>query len=144
MAIGSDLASANVNRSYSLAATTIAIFTFTLSVLYPRFKAGELDPLLFQATLIVMGVATCSYLVASFLYYGASLGEEIEDARRAVDSRRADRLWLLGTLLLFLAPSLILLTLALHLVAAVWFALWLVYLGVAVRQTPLVIGRRGR
>ena len=142
MATRDDLAAANVNRSYSLAATTIAIFTFTLSVLYPRFKAGELDPRLFQLTLVVMGIATCSYLVASFLYYGASLGSRIEDARRASDALRADRLWLLGTLLLFLAPTLILLTLELPFVAAVWFALWVMYAAVAVRQTPLVMGDR--
>ena len=142
--MGDDLAAANVNRSYSLAATTIAIFTFTLSVLYPRFKAGELDPLLFQVTLVVMGVATCSYLVASFLYYGASLGGRVDDARRMRDAGRADRLWLLGTVLLFLAPSLILLTLALHIVAAVWFALWLVYVAVALRQAPAVMGQRDR
>jgi hypothetical protein len=34
--MGDDLAAANVNRSYSLAATSIAIFTFTLVFLYPR------------------------------------------------------------------------------------------------------------
>ena len=53
-----DLATSNVNRSYSLSATSIAIFTFTLVFLYPRFASGEIDGLLFQATLVVMGVAT--------------------------------------------------------------------------------------
>ncbi len=33
-----DLAAANVNRSYSLAATNIAIFTFMLIFLYPKFE----------------------------------------------------------------------------------------------------------
>jgi hypothetical protein len=32
--MGEDLAAANVNRSYSLAATSIAIFTFMLFLLY--------------------------------------------------------------------------------------------------------------
>jgi hypothetical protein len=50
-AMGDELASANVNRSYSLAATSIAIFTFTLFFLYPRFKNGEVNALLFPATL---------------------------------------------------------------------------------------------
>ena len=36
--MGDDLAAANVNRSYSLAATSIAIFTFMLIFLYPRFE----------------------------------------------------------------------------------------------------------
>jgi hypothetical protein len=39
--MGDNLATANVNRSYSLAATSIAIFTFTLFFLYPRFVSGE-------------------------------------------------------------------------------------------------------
>ena len=56
--MGDDLAAANVNRSYSLAATSIAIFTFMLFFLYPRFASGEINALLFQATLVVMGVAT--------------------------------------------------------------------------------------
>ena len=42
--------------------------------------SGEVDPLRFQATLIVMGVATFSFAFASFYYYGASLGGRI-DAR---------------------------------------------------------------
>jgi hypothetical protein len=46
--MGDDLAAANVNRSYSLAATTIAIFTFSLIFLYPRFRNGEVSPVLFQ------------------------------------------------------------------------------------------------
>ena len=64
--MGEDLAASNVNRSYSLAATSIAIFTFMLIFLYPRFASGEVDALLFQATLIVMVVATFSFAFASF------------------------------------------------------------------------------
>jgi hypothetical protein len=65
--MGDDLAAANVNRSYSLAATSIAIFTFMLFFLYPRFASGEINALLFQATLVVMGVATFSFVFASFI-----------------------------------------------------------------------------
>ena len=61
--MGDELATANVNRAYSLAATSIAIFTFMLIFLYPRFAGGEINGLLFQATLVVMGVATFSLLL---------------------------------------------------------------------------------
>jgi hypothetical protein len=125
--MGDDLAAANVNRSYQLAASSIAIFTFLLFFLYPRFASGQVDALWFQATLIVMGVATFSFAFASFYYYGASLGGRIDDAERAKYSRRGDRFWLLGCVLLFLAPSLILFTVRLLAVASAWFALWLVY-----------------
>jgi hypothetical protein len=41
--MGDDLATANVNRSYSLAATSIAIFTFMLFFLHPKFTSGEIN-----------------------------------------------------------------------------------------------------
>src|SRR5687768_16355713 len=122
-----ELAAANVNRSYQLAASSIAIFTFLLLFLHPKFASGDVDSLPFQATLIVMGVATFSFAFASFYYYGASLGGRIDDAERTLYSQRGDRLWLLGCVVLFLAPSLVLFTVRLLPVASAWFALWLVY-----------------
>jgi O-antigen/teichoic acid export membrane protein len=133
-----DLAAANVNRSYQLAASSIAIFTFLLFFLYPRFVSGDVDALPFQATLIVIGVATFSFAFASFYYYGASLVDRIAEAERTKYSRRGDRIWLLGCVLLFLAPSLILVTVKLVAVASVWFALWLVYLLFVIRNFPRV------
>lgn len=138
-----DLAAANVNRSYSLATTSIAIFTFVMFFLYPRFASGEASPLLFQATLIVMGMATFSFAFASFYYYGSSLGgARIDDTERTMYSRRGDRVWLLGCMLLFLAPSLVLFTVGLLAVASVWLALWLVYVLFVARHFPLVQTRK--
>jgi hypothetical protein len=136
--MGDDLASANVNRTYSLAATSIAIFTFMLIFLYPRFASGEINALLFQTTLVVMGVATFSFVFASFFYYGSSLVRQIDDAERAVYARRGDRLWLLGTSLLFLDPSLILFSVRLLVVGSAWLALWLVYFFFVIRYFPRV------
>jgi hypothetical protein len=65
--MGDELATSNVNRSYSLAATSIAIFTFILFFLYPRFASGEINALLFQVTLVAMGVATFSFRVRVLL-----------------------------------------------------------------------------
>ena len=127
-----DLAAANVNRSYQLAASRIAIFTFLLFFLYPRFVSGDVDAWPYQATLIVMGVATFSFAFASFYYYGASLGG-IDDAAKTRYFRRGDRFWLLGCVLLFLAPSVILVTVRLLAVATPWFALWLVYVLFVIR-----------
>jgi hypothetical protein len=137
--MGDDLAASNVNRSYSLAATSIAIFTFMLIFLYPRYASGEVNALLFQATLVVMGVATFSFVFASFYYYGSSLGgRRIDDAERARYSRRGDRFWLLGYTLLFLDPSLILFSVGLGAVGSAWFALWLVYVLFLIRYFPRV------
>ena len=139
-----DLAAANVNRSYQLAASSIAIFTFLLFFLYPRFVSGDVDALPYQATLIVMGVATFSFAFASFYYYGASLGASIDEAERTRYAHRGDVIWLIGCVLLFLAPSLILLTVRLLAVAAVWFGLWLVYLIFVLRNFPRVRTKRQR
>jgi hypothetical protein len=134
--MGEELASANVNRAYSLAASSIAIFTFTLFFLYPRFTSGEADPRLFQAAVVVMGVATFSFVFASLNYYCVSLGGRFSDADRARYSRRGDRFWLLGYTLLFLAPCVILFAIGLRAVGAVWLALWVVYLIFVIRYFP--------
>lgn len=133
-----DVAAANVNRSYQLAASSIAIFTFLLFFLYPKYVGGQVDAFSYQATLIVMGVATFSFAFSSFYYYGASLGGRFDDAERVRYSRRGDRLWLIGCILLFLAPSLILFTVRLLVVAAAWFVLWLVYVSFVVRNFPRI------
>jgi len=138
ISMGDDLAASNVNRSYSLAATSIAIFTFMLIFLYPRFASGEVNPLLFQATLVVMGVATFSFVFASFFYYASSLGGRIDDAERARYARRGDRFWVLGYTLLFVDPSLILFSVGLFAVGSAWFALWLVYVLFVIRYFPRV------
>jgi hypothetical protein len=136
--MGDELAASNVNRSYSLAGTSIAIFTFMLFFLYPRFAREEINAFLFQGTLVVMGVATFSFVFASFSYYCASMASRIDDSDRARYSRRGDRFWLLGYTLLFLGPSLILFSLGLLAAASTWFALWLVYLLFVIRYFPRV------
>jgi Flp pilus assembly protein TadB len=133
-----ELATANVNRSYSLGATSIAIFTFMLGFLYPRFASREINPWLFQAALGVMAAASFSFVFASVYYYGSSLGSRLDDAERALYSRRGDRFWLLGYTLLLLGPSLILFSVGLLAVGSVWFALWLAYVLFVFRYFPRV------
>ena len=136
--MGNDLAASNVNRSYSLAATSIAIFTFMLVFLYPRFAIGTVNGLLFQATLVVMGFAVFSFAFGAFYYYGSSLGGRIDDAERARYARRGDRFWLLGCTLLFVDPSLILFSVGLLVVGSAWFTLWLMYVLFLIRYFPRV------
>jgi hypothetical protein len=131
-----DLAAVNVTRSYTLAGTNIAIFTFMLFFLYPRFESGRINPVLFQATLIAMGVATFSLVFATLHYYRCSLGERMSDTERTLQARRADRFWLLGYTTMFLAPSLVLFLIRLPIVASVWLAFWLLYLFFVVRYFP--------
>jgi hypothetical protein len=135
--MGDDLAAANATRSYSLAATSIAIFSLVLLFLYPRFASGEVNAVLFQATLVLLGVATFSFVFSSLYYYGVSLGGgRIESTARARYARRGDRFWLLGITVLFLDPSLILASVGLLVVGATWFALWLAYVFCMIRLFP--------
>jgi hypothetical protein len=136
--MGEELASTNLNRSYALAATNISIFTFLLFFLYPRFENGRIDPLLFQSTLVAMSVATFSLVFASLHYYRSSLSGRMTEDERARYSRRADRFWLVGYTVMFLAPSVVLFSIRLVAVASVWLALWLVYLGFVFRFFPKV------
>jgi hypothetical protein len=136
--MGDELAASNLNRTYSLAGTSIAIFTFMLIFLYPRFASGEVNALLFEATLFVMALATFSFVFASLHYYGSSLGGRMDDAERARFARRGDRFWLLGYTLLFLAPSLVLFSVGLVVVGSAWFALWLINELFAIRYFPRV------
>jgi hypothetical protein len=133
-----DLAAVNVTRSYTLAGTNIAIFTFMLFFLYPRFESGRINFLLFQATLIAMGVATFSLVFATLHYYRCSLGGHMTDTERTLYARRADRFWLVGYTTMFLAPGLVLFLLRLRIVASVWLAFWLLYLFFVVRYFPKV------
>jgi hypothetical protein len=131
-----DIAAVNVTRSYTLAGTNIAIFTFMLFFLYPRFESGRINPVLFQATLIAMGVATFSLVFATLHYYRCSLGGGMSDTERTLQARRADRFWLLGYTTMFLAPSLVLFLVRLRVVASVWLAFWLLYVFFVVRYFP--------
>ena len=131
-----DLAAVNVTRTYTLAASNIAIFTFMLFFLYPRFESGRINPVLFQATLIAMGVATFSLVFATLHYYRCSLGGRMSETERTLYARRADRFWLLGYTTMFLAPCLVLFLLRLRIVASVWLAFWLLYLFFVVRYFP--------
>ena len=131
-----DLAAVNVTRSYTLAGTNIAIFTFMLFFLYPRFESGRINSVLFQATLIAMCIATFSLVFATLHYYRCSLGGRMSDTERTVQARRADRFWLLGYTTMFLAPSLVLFLVRLNIVASVWLAFWLVYVFFVVRYFP--------
>ena len=94
--------------------------------------------MLFQATLIAMGVATFSLVFATLHYYRCSLGGAMNDTDRALHARRADRFWLLGYTTMFLAPSLVLFLVRLRIVASVWLAFWLVYLFFVARYFPRI------
>lgn len=127
-------ANLDVSRVVTLVGTSIAIFTFLLFFLYPRFVSGEIDPIPFQVTLIVIGVAIFSLVYAGLFFYTLTLPQYLNTAESVAIQRRGDLFWLVGYSVLLLEPTLILLTIQLSTVALAWFALWLSYIYLTLRE----------
>src|SRR5881396_2117958 len=126
--VGNETANLDVSRVVTLVGTSTAIFTFLLFFLFPRFASGEIDPVLFQVTLIVIGVAIFSLVYAGLYFYTLTLPYSRNAAESGAIQRRGDLFWLVGYSVLLLEPTLILLTVRLPIVALVWLALWLSYI----------------
>ncbi len=123
-----DLANSNVNRNITLAGTSVAIFTFLLFFLYPRYFSGDIDPVLFQFTLAIIVSVIFSLVISATYYYGTTLTLSLPDGQGTVIFGKAEAFWLIGYSLLLLEPSLILFTVKLSAVALYALVLWFSYL----------------
>jgi len=143
-AVGNETANLDVSRVVTLVGTSIAIFTFLLFFLYPRFASDEIDPVLFQLTLIVIGVAIFSLVYAGLYFYTLTLPYSLDPAESGAIQRRGDLFWLIGYSVLLLEPSLILLTVRLPVVALVWLALWVSYIYLTLHEYRKALRQRVR
>ncbi len=123
-----DIANSNVNRNITLAGTSVAIFTFLLFFLYPRYFSGDIDPVLFQFTLAIIVSVIFSLVISATYYYGTTLTLSLPDGQGTVIFGKAEAFWLIGYSLLLLEPSLILFTVKLSAVALYALVLWFSYL----------------
>ena len=123
-----DLANSNVNRNITLAGTSVAIFTFLLFFLYPRYFSGDIDPVLFQFTLAIIVSVIFSLVISATYYYGTTLTLSLPDGQGTAIFGKAEAFWLIGYSLLLLEPSLILFTVNLLAVALYALVLWFSYL----------------
>ena len=126
--INRESANLDVSRIVTLVGTSIAIFTFLLFFLYPRYTSGAIDPILFQLSLTVIGFAIFLLVIAGLYFYSVTLPWPVTSDEAALLRRRGDKFWLLGYTVLLLEPSLILFTVNLPIVAIVWLGLWVSYL----------------
>ncbi len=126
--VGLEAPNMDVSRIVTLVGTSIAIFTFLLFFLYPRYSSGEIDPILFQITVTTIGLAIFSLVYAALYYYALTLPRSWSSIQSMALLRRGDRLWLVGYTILLVEPTLILFTLRLYPVALVWLGLWILYL----------------
>ena len=121
-----DLAAANVNRAGTVLGSTIAVFTFLLFFLYPRYSSGQIDPILFQITLTTVVLTILSFsLCILFCYRIGVLKMGIVEKRASM--RMGTLFWVVGTLFLVLEPALILFTIGLQVVGVVALVAWLLY-----------------
>ena len=123
-----EIANSNVNRNISLAGTSIAIFTFLLFFLYPKYRSTEVDPIMFQFTISVIVSATFCLVVSALYYYARAMEEYIKRDHLTTLLTRPDSIWFLGYTLLLLMPSLILFTINLPAVATYAMILWILNL----------------
>lgn len=129
-----DLANSNVNRNITMAGTSVAIFTFLLFFLYPRYVSGEINALLFQVTLAVIVTVTFSLVTSATFYYGPVLRMSLPLDRGSPVFRKGDAAWAVGFGLLLLEPSLILFTVSLPYLGSYALVLWVGFLYITWRE----------
>lgn len=119
---------ANENRSLTagLGATCIAVLTFVLIFLYDRANAGQINGVLFQATLLIIVVSLSLISLSSLNYWFVMEAFRTAPSRAPAYQRRADGFFASSLVLLLLEPTLILLTVKLYYVGGIALALWVV------------------
>jgi hypothetical protein len=121
-----DLAAANVNRAGTVLGSTIAVFTFLLFFLYPRYSSGQIDPVLFQVTLTAVVLTILSFSLCIIFCYRIGV-LKMSSAEKRASIRSGTLFWVIGTLFLVLEPALILFTIGLAAVGFVALGAWLLY-----------------
>lgn|GEM_PF-663227 len=127
-ALLSEYEDANQNRSLTagLGGTCIAILTFVLIFLYDRAAAGQINNLLYQATLLNIVVSLFLISLSSLNYWFVMEALRNRNPRAPAYERRADGFFASSLVLLLLEPSLILITVKLYYIGAVAVILWAV------------------
>src|SRR5256886_11070556 len=127
LTVDRELATANVDRAAVLTGSGMAIFTFLLFFLYPRFSSGEINPILFQVTLTVIVLTIFSFSFSGLYYYQIRV-LKMTSAQERARMRNGNLLWVLGTLFGSSVPALILFNVVIAAVAIVALNLSLLYL----------------
>ena len=130
-----DLAAANVNRAWTLVGSTIAVFTFLLFFLYPRFSSGQIDPVLFQVSLTIIVLTILSFSLSGHDYRVGVL--KLSGTKKRASMQRGALFWLFGTLFVLLEPALILFTVGLMVVVIIALGAWLLYALVTLRDASV-------
>jgi hypothetical protein len=129
-----ELATSNVNRAATLVGSSMAVFTFLLFFLYPRFSSGQIDPILFQITLALIVFTIFSFGFSGLYYYGLVGISKLCTEKKQSYFRRANMFFVLGLLFAVAEPALILFTIGLTVIGLAEMTLWFLYTYFIVRQ----------
>ncbi len=125
-----NVATSTRSLSAGLAGTCVAVLTFVLFFLYPRWTSGEINGLLFQWTLINIVATLFLMALASILYWMVMEAVAKNHPLTPRLDQTAGLSFMIGTVLLLLEPALILFTVAVDSAAVVALGFWFVVLAV--------------
>jgi hypothetical protein len=74
-----DLVASLVNRTVTLVGSSMAIFTFILFFLYPRYASNAIDPVLFQVTLTFIVLVIFVFGFSGFTTMGFSESKRLRE-----------------------------------------------------------------
>ena len=129
-----DLVGSNLNRSVTLVGANLAVFTFTLFFLYPRYASGQVNGVLFQMTLASTLLAIFLFGICGVCYFEVVGVAKASLERKRMLVKRGDTLFVLSLLLGTAEPALILYTVGIVPIAILATLLWALYAGFIVQQ----------
>jgi hypothetical protein len=131
-----DFVASNLNRTVTLIGSNLAIFTFVLVFLYPRYASNppQLNGVLFKVTLTSSLMAIFLFGIAGVYYLEVVGVAKNSVARKRALIQRGDALFVLSLLLGTAMPALILFTLGIMRVAIIATILWALYAGFITQQ----------
>ena len=118
----------------TLIGSNLAIFTFVLVFLFPRYASNQLNGVLFQVTLTTTLVAIFLFGISGVYYLEVVGMTKTGIARERVLVQRGDSLFVVSFLLGTAMPALILFTLGITVVAVIATGLWVLYAGFIIQQ----------
>jgi len=94
-----DYVTSNLNRSVTLIGSNLAIFTFVLIFLYPRYFSDQLNDVLFQATLTSSLLAISPFGISGVHYFEVVAMSKASIATKMQLIRRGDSIFVLSLLI---------------------------------------------
>lgn len=124
----------NLNRALTLISSNMAIFTFTLIFLYPRYALNELNGVLFQITLSTSLLVIFLLGITGVYYFEVIANKRMSHVQKLAAARRGDLLFVVSLIIMTSLPTLILFTLSITIVAIIATLLWALFTAFVIRR----------